>query len=73
MCCDQDTRLEICSRNCNLRLLYFLQPYGSNATNVAIDIVRSSENFIHSDCYRVMFSTKLMPRTFLEYEFMKKF
>ena len=36
MCCDNDTRLEICSENCNLRLLYFLQPYGSNATNVTL-------------------------------------
>ena len=36
MCCDEDTRLEICPRACNLRLLYFLQPYGSNATNVTL-------------------------------------
>ena len=36
MCCDEDTRLEICPYGCNLRLLYFLQPYGSNATNVTL-------------------------------------
>ena len=36
MCCDQETRLKICPRACNLRLLYFLQPYGSNVTLVSI-------------------------------------
>ena len=36
MCCDQDTKLEICPTACNLRLVYFLQPYGSNATNVTL-------------------------------------
>ena len=36
MCCDNDTRLEICREACNLRLLYFLQPFGSNATNVTL-------------------------------------
>ena len=36
MCCDNDTRLDTCPTACNLRLLYFLQPYGSNATNVTL-------------------------------------
>ena len=36
MCCDNATRLEICPTACNLRLLYFLQSYGSNATNVTL-------------------------------------
>ena len=36
ICCDHVSRTDNCNQNCNLRLLYFLQPYGSNAANVTL-------------------------------------
>ena len=36
VCCDDTVNASCNTYSCNLRLVYFLQPYGSNATNVTL-------------------------------------